>query len=59
MFVLADIEWMTNEAGHQSPTQLAAIKVDENWNTVDSFESFIHHHQEAKRYSFYNSFAVS
>ena len=41
MFVLADIEWMTNEAGHQSPTQLAAIKVDEKWNTVDSFESFI------------------
>lgn len=41
MFVLADIEWMTNEAGHQSSTQLAAIKVDENWNTIDSFDSFI------------------
>lgn len=41
MFVLADMEWMTNENGHFSPTQLAAVKVDENWNIVDKFESFI------------------
>ena len=33
MFVLADMEWMTNENGHYSPTQIAAIKVDENWRS--------------------------
>ena len=41
MFVLADMEWMTNENGHFSPTQIAAVKVDENWNEVDTFSSFI------------------
>ena len=41
MFVLADMEWMTNENGHYSPTQLAAVKVDENWNIVDKFESLL------------------
>ena len=41
MFVLTDIEWMTNTAGHFSPTQLAAIKVDAEWNEVDRFASFI------------------
>ena len=41
MFVLADMEWMTDTHGHYSPTQVAAVKVDENWNEVDSFSSFI------------------
>lgn len=41
MFVIADIEWMTNEEGHHSPTQLAAIRVDETWNEVDNFASLI------------------
>ena len=41
MFVITDIEWMTNAAGHFSPTQLAAIKVDENWNEIERFNSFI------------------
>jgi len=41
VFVLTDIEWMTNTAGHFSPTQLAAIKVDAEWNEVNRFESFI------------------
>lgn len=41
MFVITDIEWMTNAAGHFSPTQLAAIRVDESWNEIDRFESFI------------------
>ena len=41
MFVIADIEWMTNEEGHHSPTQLAAIRVDETWNEVDTFASLI------------------
>ncbi len=41
MFVIADIEWVTNEAGHHSPTQLAAVKVDENWNEVSSIGTLI------------------
>ncbi len=41
MFVLADMEWMTNAAGHHSPSQIAAIKVDDKWNEVSSFKSFI------------------
>lgn len=41
MFVLTDIEWLTNAAGHFSPTQLAAIKVDEEWNEIDRFDAFI------------------
>lgn len=41
MFVLTDIEWVTNPAGHFSPSQIAAIKVDRNWNETDRFESFI------------------
>ena len=50
MFVLADMEWMTNENGHYSPTQLAAVKVDENWNIVDKFESFIRPRDTAFHY---------
>lgn len=41
MFVIADIEWMENQSGITSPTQIAAAKVDGGWNCVDSFESFI------------------
>lgn len=41
MFVLADMEWVTNAAGHFSPTQLAATRVNENWNKIDSIDSFI------------------
>ena len=41
MFVIADMEWLTNAAGHISPTQLSAVKVDENWNAVAEFNSFI------------------
>ena len=41
MFVIADIEWMTNKDGHQSPTQLAAIRVDNEWNEIDTFYSLI------------------
>ena len=41
MFVLADIEWMTNAAGHFSPTQLAAIRVDGDWNEVARFHALI------------------
>lgn len=41
MFVITDIEWITNADGHFSPTQLAGIKVDENWNEADRFSAFI------------------
>ena len=41
MFVIADLEWITNSYGHCSPSQLAAVRVDENWYVVDEFDSFI------------------
>lgn len=41
MYVIADIEWITNSDGHQSPTQFAAVRVDENWNAVAEFDAFI------------------
>ena len=41
MFVLADMEWVTNRQEHISPVQLAALKVDECWNITDSFSSLI------------------
>lgn len=37
MYVLIDMEWVTNRHGNYWPTQLAAIRVDEEWQTVDSF----------------------
>lgn len=37
MYVLIDMEWVTNRHGNHWPTQLAAIRVDEEWQTVDSF----------------------
>ena len=37
MYVLIDMEWVTNRHGNHWPTQLAAIRVDKEWNTVDSF----------------------
>ncbi len=47
MFVLVDIEWSTNTQGDKSPTQLAALKVDEQWNVTDSFDSFIRPRDES------------
>lgn len=37
MYVLIDMEWITNRHGNHWPTQLAASRVDEAWNTVDTF----------------------
>ena len=37
MYVLIDMEWVTNRHGNHWPTQLAAIRVDEEWQTVDFF----------------------
>ena len=50
MFVIADIEWATNRTYRITPTQLSAVKVDENWNIVDSFSHFIRPQDN----SFYN-----
>ncbi len=41
MFVLADIEWITNADGHYCPIQLGAIRVDKEWNEIARFHSFI------------------
>ena len=41
MFVIVDMEWVTNAEGYHSPTQLSAARVDKNRNMVDEFSSFI------------------
>ncbi len=41
MFVIADMEWVCNTDGEYSPTQLAAVKVDETWNTASEFDYLI------------------
>lgn len=41
MFVLADIEWITDINENEYPTQLSAVKVDENWKDTDTFSEFI------------------
>lgn len=32
MYVLVDMEWITNPHGNHCPTQLAAARVDAQWN---------------------------
>jgi len=41
VFVLADVEWIKVNDKKAFPTQLSAIKVDESWNIIDSFSSYI------------------
>jgi len=41
MFVLMDIEWVENSQHHISPTQIAAMRVDEQWQCIDRFYSRI------------------
>ena len=41
MFVLVDLEWVTDEKGHYEPTQLAAIRVNQDWDGIWYFNSFI------------------
>ena len=41
MFVLMDIEWVKNAENQLYPTQLAAMRVDEQWNCLDRFYSRI------------------
>lgn len=37
MFVLMDMEWVENKNGQLHLTQIAAMRVDENWNTEKTF----------------------
>lgn len=37
MYVLMDMEWISNRNENHWPTQLAALRVDANWDSVDSF----------------------
>lgn len=39
MYVLADMEWITDRHGDHWPTQLAAIRVDGSWEAVDTFST--------------------
>lgn len=40
MYVLVDMEWISNQHGYHWPTQLAAARVDAQWNTVDTFPCY-------------------
>ncbi len=40
MYVLADFEWVNNDAKRFCPTQLYAIRVDEFWNGIDRISIF-------------------
>lgn len=46
MYVIADIEWINPYENYTSPTQLAAARVDENWNVKDEFNAFIRPHRK-------------
>ena len=41
MYVLMDIEWVQNENGRRWPTQIAAMRVDEEWTFLHMFFSRI------------------
>lgn len=37
MYVLMGIEWISNSDNHINPTQVAALRVDEQWSETDQF----------------------
>ena len=41
MFVVVDLEWITNDMGHQSPTQISAVRVNNGWSVISRFDAFI------------------
>ena len=41
MFVIVDLEWVTDDNGHYEPTQLAAVKVNADWSIISEFSAFI------------------
>lgn len=42
MFVLMDIEWIKDQRYHVNPTQIAAMRVDDQWNCQEQFYARIH-----------------
>ncbi len=41
MYIIADIEWVENQSGRVSPTQISAARVDGQWNEVEQYTSYI------------------
>lgn len=41
MYVLTDREWVKNRQGQNGPTQFSAVRVDADWNTVDTFSALL------------------
>ena len=41
MYVIADVEWISNNRVGNFPTQIAAMRIDSQWNEVNSFYSLI------------------
>lgn len=37
MYVILDLEWVTSKSGQSYPTQLAAARVDTQWNIIDTY----------------------
>lgn len=37
MYVIADLEWIDNKRGQEYPSQLAAIRIDSDWNVISKF----------------------
>ena len=49
MYVLVDMEWISNQRGDHWPTQLAAARVDAQWNSV-KMQKAIHRTGQAHFY---------
>lgn len=45
MFVIMDLEWFETKKHHICPTQIAALRVDGDWNTVAAFNELICPHE--------------
>lgn len=45
MYVIMDLEWFETKKHHICPTQIAALRVDDNWNTVSAFNELICPHE--------------
>ena len=41
MYVIVDLKWTTDSSGRLSFTQIAGIRVNANWETLDKFSSYI------------------
>ena len=41
MYIIADVEWVENDLHRKSPTQLSAVRVNENWEILEEFSTRI------------------